>query len=422
MPSAVLRTSILAALAAGLLAAPAAQAQQNVRLPEKDRPLALRTTPVFAVGTAEGRDHEMFTRVDQVAFDRNDNLYVLDGGGNRVLVFDPAGRFVRQVGKKGGGPGEFQAPVGLAVQSDGALAVADLARRSYSLFGPDGKYLRSVPFAEEWMPMAVGSGAMAAHPRGGVVAAVRPAPAMRLDGAARRADVRSTPIFWQPFTAGAEPVRLFDAPTELNVQSQASQQPGGGQRVSFRTSVPVFSPRVNWGVRPGGGLVVSHTPGYTLKVLDAEGRVERYVQRPVRTRKVTERDRSRERERRRQSMLSGEGMRVTVVGGSGGAAPRVPGISKEEIEEMVRTLEFAETIPAIQNLRVDGAGRLWVERTGEAWGEPGPIDVVGADGRYLGTVTGQRLPAAFSASGRAAYVETDDLGVQRVVVRQLPRL
>ncbi|HEX2189597.1 MAG TPA: hypothetical protein VHG51_11895, partial [Longimicrobiaceae bacterium] len=65
---------------------------------------------------------------------------------------------------------------------------------------------------------------------------------------------------------------------------------------------------------------------------------------------------------------------------------------------------------------------IWVERTGESWGEPGPIDVVTAEGRYLGTVTGQALPDAFSASGRAAYVERDEDGVQRVAVRQLAGL
>lgn len=100
----------------------------------------------------------------------------------------------------------------------------------------------------------------------------------------------------------------------------------------------------------------------------------------------------------------------------------MPRMSPQMIEEQVRDMEFAETIPAIQNLRVDGAGRIWVERTGEEWGEPGPIDVIAPDGRYLGTVSGQKLPAAFSASGRAAYVEKDDVGVERVVVRQLPRL
>lgn len=414
------RTLHLAALAASLLAAPAAHAQQTVRLPEEDRALALRPTPVYAIGSAEGREWEMFSRVDQVAFDRADNLYVLDGGASRVLVFDRAGKFVRQFGKKGGGPGEFQAPLGMTVLADGSVAVADLAARSYSLFGADGRYQRSAAFLDDYMPMAVGGGGIAAHPRGGVVTAVRQAPPMTMDGTMRRQTLQSTPIVWQSFAAGAKPVRLFDAPTEINTQTQGSAPREGQQRMMIRMSTPMFSPRVNWGVLPAGEVVVSHTPGYTLKVM-RDGQPVRYIQKPVRERRVTEADRERARERRREQMRSGEGVRTISVGpGGGGPPPRSN--SPQMIEEQIRSMEFAETIPAIQNLRVDRAGRIWVERTGEVWGDPGPIDLIAPDGRYLGTVAGQKLPAAFSASGRAAYVEKDDLGVERVVVRQLPRL
>lgn len=416
------RSLHLAALAAGLLAAPAAHAQQTVRLPEEDRAFALRPTPVYAVGSAEGREWEMFSRVDQVAFDRADNLYVLDGGASRVVVFDRAGKFVRQFGKKGGGPGEFQAAFGMTVLADGSVAVADLAARSYSLFGADGRYLRSAAFLDDYMPMALAGGGIAAHPRGGVVTAVRQAPPMTMDGAMRRQTLQSTPIVWQPFAAGAKPVRLFEAPTEINTQTQGSAPQEGTQRMMVRMSIPMFSPRVNWGVLPAGEVVVSHTPGYTLKVM-RDGQPVRYIQRPVRERRVTEADREQARERRREQMRTGEGMRMISVGPGGpGGRGGMPGMSPQMIEEQVRSMEFAETIPAIQNLRVDGAGRVWVERTGRVWGDPGPIDVIAPDGRYLGTVAGQRLPAAFSASGRAAYVEKDDLGVERVVVRQLPRL
>ncbi len=414
------RSLHLAALAAGLLAAPAAYAQQTVRLPEEDRALALRPTPVYAVGSAEGREWEMFSRVDQVAFDRADNLYVLDGGASRVVVFDRAGKFVRQFGKKGGGPGEFQAPLGMTVLADGSVAVADLGARSYSLFGADGRYQRSAAFLDDYMPTSLSGGGIAAHPRGGVVTAVRQAPPMTMDGIMRRQTLQSTPIVWQSFAAGAKPVRLFDAPTEINTQTQGSAPRQGSQQVTIRMSIPVFSPRVSWGMLPGGEVVVSHTPGYTLKVM-RDGQPVRYIQRPVRERRVTEADREQARERRREQMRTGQGMRVISVGPGGGGAPPLS-ISPQMIEEQIRSMEFAETIPAIQNLRVDGAGRVWVERTGKVWGDPGPIDVIAPDGRYLGTVSGHRLPAAFSASGRAAYVEEDDLGVERVVVRQLPRL
>jgi hypothetical protein len=91
------------------------------------------------------------------------------------------------------------------------------------------------------------------------------------------------------------------------------------------------------------------------------------------------------------------------------------------MERQLETLTFAPVVPVVRGLVADPAGRLWIERNPAAPGGPRLIDVVGADGRYLGTLRGERLPQAFSKGGRAAYVESDSLGVQRVLVRQLPR-
>lgn len=421
MHGVLLRASSLAALGAGLLlAAPAASTQQSsVRLPEKDKPLALRIAPVFAVGKAEGRDWEMFNNVEQVVFDRNDNLYVLDGGSTRVLVFDRSGRFVRQIGKKGGGPGEFAYPLGLAVSSNGTLVVSDLGHRSYSMFGPDGKYLRSIPFTDEWVPVPMNA-RMAAHPRGGVVAPARPSPLLGMGGPMRGPSGQSmTPIVWQPFQQGAKPFTLFNTASQVKTETEASSPREGQRTVNFRATIPSFAPPLAWDLLPGGGLVVAHTPGYTLKVVGANGRIARYIQKPQRVRKVTERDRERERDQMREQMRTGEGLRIISIGPGVGGGRQTP--SREAIEEEVSRMEFNDVIPAIQDLRTDAAGRIWVHRTGAIWGEPGPIDIVTADGRYLGTLTGQRLPDAFSASGRVAYIQTDDEGVERVVVRQLPR-
>ena len=69
--------------------------------------------------------------------------------------------------------------------------------------------------------------------------------------------------------------------------------------------------------------------------------------------------------------------------------------------------------------------RLWVERVGPVWGQPGPIDLVSPDGAYLGTIDADRtrLPAAFGPGGLAAFIELDALDVPTVVVRRitLPR-
>lgn len=403
-------------LAAACLAATAAgaAAQPQVRIPTQERVLAGTPTQVFAIGTEEGRSWEMFSTVQQLAFDRSDNLYVLDRGNTRVLVFDRTGRFVREVGKKGDGPGELQVPMSIAVLADGTLAVSDLAHRNLSLYGPDGAFRRSIPYGED---LGMFGREMYPHPAGGVVGFSRP---LGERGGSGRI-TRQNSLTRLPLTGAS--TALFRIPEVVNVQTTNSGS-GTAQRREMRMEMArIFSPRTAWGVLPDGSLAVAHTNGYTVKIVGPDGRERRWVQRPMRTRLTTEADKENYRERRRREPPGGRGMVMIVNGGPGGGggarAPQAP--SQADVERSLANLTFADTIPAIQGLRVSAAGRIWVERTGRWFGEPGPIDIVTPEGQYIGTLQGQRLPEAISSTGRAAYIETDDeTGVERVVVRQLP--
>lgn len=417
IPRPVSRAAAPLALAV-LLGTGALAAQPTVRLPAADRALSGRPTQLFSIGAEEGQSWEMLSNVDDVAFDRADNLYVLDRGNQRVLVFDRSGRFVRQFGKKGDGPGEFQFPNDLTVHADGSIAVYDLAHRSFSLFGPDGAFRRSVPLGEDWgMP----NGRMIQHPAGGVVGVLRPRPQfeagqIRQDGAKRLTFARI------PLAPNGSLSRLFEIPDPARVSGSESGT-GGAQRIMIRMSPPPeFSPLTLWGVLPDGGTALSHTSLYTIKVQDANGRTVRFLQRPMGVRRPTDADKARARERAREAIRSGRGMQVIRMGGSGGPAAGMPSESRlrEEMERRVNEMEFADTVRALQGMVVAPSGKLYIERTARNIGDPGPIDVVTPQGQYLGTITGTKLPNAISASGRAVIVERDDMGVERVVVVQLP--
>jgi 6-bladed beta-propeller len=409
----LVRRAVLAALLASV-APLAGRAQQVVRLPERDRALAGRVATVFSVGAVEGRSWEMLDNAEQAVFDRADNLYVLDRGNARVLVFDRNGRFVRQLGKKGGGPGELEVPVSLAVLADGSVAVLDVAHQNFSIFGADGAFRRTVPWQPEW---GFPGRDLAADPRGGVLAVIRPG---MTPEAARSGNVRRSQVITRVNLAGGgAATRLFEIPDPSVTQTSSS---GPGQ-VNFRVmGPPEFSPLTLWGPLPNGGMALTHTQLYTVKVLDANGRIVRWLQRPVRVRRPTERDRERARQQLRERMQSGRGMIVVTRGAPGGGpGGRPPGISREQVEQRVRELRFADTVRTIQGMVVTPSGRLWIERTPANVGDPGPIDLVTVDGRYLGTLNGTKLPAAISATGRAAYLERDADDVERVIVRQLPR-
>lgn len=64
------------------------------------------------------------------------------GGGNaRVLKFDRTGRLITQWGRLGSGPGEFNQPHALAMDSQGRLFVADRTNNRVQVFDQGGKFL-----------------------------------------------------------------------------------------------------------------------------------------------------------------------------------------------------------------------------------------------------------------------------------------
>ena len=75
------------------------------------------------------------------------NLYVVDPNRERVQVFDGAGEFLFGFGEHGSGPGQFQTPLGVAVQSSGNVLVVDHFGRRIEVFDRDGNYLSELTAA-----------------------------------------------------------------------------------------------------------------------------------------------------------------------------------------------------------------------------------------------------------------------------------
>jgi len=76
------------------------------------------------------------------------NIFVADGHGGetnaRVVKFSNDGTFITAWGQRGSGPGEFDSPHGLAMDSSGRLFVADRSNSRIQIFTQDGEFL------EEW--------------------------------------------------------------------------------------------------------------------------------------------------------------------------------------------------------------------------------------------------------------------------------
>ncbi|MEO8376963.1 MAG: 6-bladed beta-propeller [Candidatus Sumerlaeota bacterium] len=68
-------------------------------------------------------------------------LFVIDAGNNRVVVFDRDGKEVRRFGKDGNGPGEMIYPLDMDMAPDGSLYVMEYGNCRVSHFTQQGKFL-----------------------------------------------------------------------------------------------------------------------------------------------------------------------------------------------------------------------------------------------------------------------------------------
>jgi sugar lactone lactonase YvrE len=87
-----------------------------------------------------------------IALDKAGNIYISHFPAaviskktwpDRIAVYDAAGKQLREWGKTGGGPGEFNYPGGLAVAPDGRLYVADQTNHRIQVFDSKGRFLKA---------------------------------------------------------------------------------------------------------------------------------------------------------------------------------------------------------------------------------------------------------------------------------------
>jgi DNA-binding beta-propeller fold protein YncE len=73
-----------------------------------------------------------------MAFDKDGLLYVTHMMKHKVAIYDSRGKVVREFGKQGSAPGEFNQPGGIAFGLDGTLYVADQANQRIQRLSPEG--------------------------------------------------------------------------------------------------------------------------------------------------------------------------------------------------------------------------------------------------------------------------------------------
>ena len=93
--------------------------------------------------TREGEE-PVFISISGIQVDDKENIYVLDGKVRQVKVFDKNGKHIRSFGRKGQGPGEFQATHDIVMTPDETIMILDRGNLRLSFFSLEGELLKEV--------------------------------------------------------------------------------------------------------------------------------------------------------------------------------------------------------------------------------------------------------------------------------------
>lgn len=305
----------------------------------------------LAIGTLEGPDETMFGRIGALAVDSSGGVYVYDAQVPAIRHFDAGGKFVRQVGREGQGPGEYlDAVLAMAVRGDGRLQIWDARNARVTLYDPDGE------FSGQW-PVSI---------------SLFTGDAMFVDDADHTYIKKLT----ERPSEGAWKIGLLHLDAEGN---EVETMPDPEVAEPPDSDGGYLSPSKQWTLAPDASMIVGVNATYDFEIRSPDGGIVR-VQRAVEPLAVSDAE-----------FEAHEAMRAWLIENQGQFLTQLPA-------------ETARVKPAYRSLHTDKSGRVWVwlygpiepkaqleeaiEGRPPPWPflEPKVFDVFETDGTYLGRV------------------------------------
>lgn len=307
--------------------------------------------PAVEIGRGEGED--ALFRVTSAARLPDGRIAVANAGTQQVRLFGPDGEHVASLGRRGGGPGEFQIPLWVGSRGDSIL-VWDAMLERLTVFDGTGKLARTAQFPSVGgsFPSVVGT-----YPDGSLLleSGTEEAAAAREQGA-----WRGTTRLVRASADG----RLLDTLATVPSQERYSYRGGDGagqvvEDLPFgRRTVMAISAR---------GIVLGTGEEYRIQLIDTAGRTHDLLRAEWTPRPVSPAD------------VDEYWARMVTIGGRASAG---------EAQAQRSRVPYPRTLPPYDALLVDAAGALWIKdsQPPRGWDDPDLWRVYSADGDPLASI------------------------------------
>jgi hypothetical protein len=98
----------------------------------------------LSIGVVDGAEEYIFGEVTELAVAPDGTIYVFDRIAGALRKYDANGRYVRTLGAKGQGPGEYRTGGGLAVMKDGRVLLWDTGNWRINIYSAAGESIGNI--------------------------------------------------------------------------------------------------------------------------------------------------------------------------------------------------------------------------------------------------------------------------------------
>lgn len=114
-----------------------------------DAVFALDTQPVQHLFDLSSTDNSSLSLPSDVAIAPDGRIYIVDGGNHRIVVYKANGDFIKELGSKGAGVGQFYKPLGMTVDKKGRVYVADTGNHRIQVFDHRGSFIKQIAIRDK---------------------------------------------------------------------------------------------------------------------------------------------------------------------------------------------------------------------------------------------------------------------------------
>ena len=347
--------AVFAGLAATIAAPQESETQKS--LADAYRSGAIKFVPALTIDETALPKDVFLQRPSDIACDPQGNVYVVDMRACQIHKFDASGKFLKTIGRRGQGPGEFNSPSQIAAAKD-RLLVYDSSNRRLGCLTVEGAFIKSKTIMT---PTEGRPDGMRGLPNGDFV------------------------IGWEIVFPRDQnkpqdySIRIFSPDLELKktiYQQAIWRNKYGDVGGHFTNIIQPFSPLVSWDVTLEGKIIIGFAKSYEIAIYDSDqGMIGsfRHEYEPV---KISEED--------KKLFFRG----ITTISATTSADGTTTGSQTNELDNRyVNATEFPIVKPPFFDLTTDADGNILVWPHLKTRDDENKVfDAFSPEGRFLGVV------------------------------------